>query len=29
MSSHYAQLADWSNAMTEFVMVYRNIPAEN
>ena len=28
MSSHYAQLADWSNAMTEFVMVYRNIPAE-
>jgi hypothetical protein len=28
MSSHNAQLADWSNAMTEFVMVYRNIPAE-
>jgi uncharacterized damage-inducible protein DinB len=28
MSSHYAQLADWSNAMTEYVMVYRNIPAE-
>ncbi len=28
MSSHYEQLADWSNAMTEFVMVYRNIPAE-
>lgn len=28
MSSHYAQLADWSNTMTEFVMVYRNIPAE-
>lgn len=27
MSSHYAQLADWNNAMTEFVMVYRNIPA--
>lgn len=28
MSSHYAQLADWGNAMTEFVMVYRNIPTE-
>jgi hypothetical protein len=28
MTSHYAQLADWSNAMTEYVMVYRNIPAE-
>ena len=28
MSSHYAQIADWHNAMTEFVMVYRNIPAE-
>ena len=28
MSKHYAQLADWNNAMTEFVMVYRNIPAE-
>lgn len=28
MNSHYAQLAAWSNAMTEFVMVYRNISAE-
>jgi len=28
MSSHYAQLADWANALTEFVLVYRNIPAE-
>lgn len=27
MSTHYAQLADWNNALTEFVMVYRNIPA--
>ncbi len=27
MSSHFAQLADWGNAMTEYVMVYRNIPA--
>jgi hypothetical protein len=27
MNSHYAQLADWNNAMTEFVMVYRGIPA--
>ena len=27
MSSHYADLAAWSNAMTEFVMVYRQIPA--
>ncbi len=27
MSKHYAQLAEWNNAMTEFVMVYRNIPA--
>ena len=28
MSSHYAQLADWNNAMTEFVMVYRNVSAD-
>jgi len=28
MSSHYAQLAAWNNTMTEFVMIYRNIPAE-
>lgn len=28
MSSHFAILADWSNAMTEFVMVYRQIPVE-
>lgn len=27
MTSHYAQLAGWSNDMTEFVMMYRNIPA--
>ncbi|MCA9859707.1 MAG: DinB family protein [Thermomicrobiales bacterium] len=27
MSSHGAQLAEWTNAMTEFVMVYRQIPA--
>lgn len=27
MNSHYAQLADWNNAMTEFVMYYRAIPA--
>ena len=28
MSRHYAQIASWHNAMTEFVMIYRNIPAE-
>ena len=28
MSNHYAQLAAWNNAMTEFVMIYRNIPVE-
>lgn len=28
MSSRYAQLAEWNSAMTEFVMIYRNIPAE-
>lgn len=27
MNSHYAQLAEWNNAMTEFVMYYRSIPA--
>ena len=27
MSSHFAELAEWNNAMTEFVMVYRGIPA--
>ena len=27
MNSHYAQLAAWNNAMTEFVMYYRSIPA--
>ena len=27
MTSHYAQLAEWSNDLTEFVMVYRNISA--
>ncbi len=27
MNSHFAQLADWNNAMTEFVMIYRGIPA--
>jgi uncharacterized damage-inducible protein DinB len=25
MSSHYADIAEWSNAMTEYVMVYRQI----
>lgn len=28
MTSHSTQLADWTNAMTEFVMVYRNVPAD-
>lgn len=27
MNKHFAKLAEWSNAMTEFVMVYRAIPA--
>lgn len=27
MNSHYAQLADWGNAMTEFVLVFRQVPA--
>ncbi|HET9660137.1 MAG TPA: DinB family protein [Thermomicrobiales bacterium] len=27
MNRHFDQLAEWSNAMTEFVMVYRAIPA--
>lgn len=27
MNSHFAQLAEWNNAMTEFVMVYRAVPA--
>lgn len=27
MNSHYAELAEWNNAMTEFVMYYRSIPA--
>jgi uncharacterized damage-inducible protein DinB len=27
MNKHFAQLAEWNNAMTEFVMVYRAIPA--
>ncbi len=27
MNSHYAQLAEWNNAMTEFVMYYRSILA--
>lgn len=27
MNRHFAQLAEWNNAMTEFVMVYRAIPA--
>lgn len=26
MNSHYAELAEWNNAMTEFVMYYRSIP---
>jgi hypothetical protein len=27
VNSHFAQLADWNNDMTEFVMYYRAIPA--
>ena len=27
MNSHFAELADWNNDMTEFVMYYRGIPA--
>jgi uncharacterized damage-inducible protein DinB len=27
MNRHFAQLAEWNNAMTEFVMYYRAIPA--
>jgi len=27
MNSHFAQITEWNNAMTEFVMVYRAIPA--
>lgn len=27
MNSHFAELAAWNNAMTEFVMIYRGIPA--
>lgn len=27
MNSHHAELAEWNNAMTEFVMYYRSIPA--
>lgn len=27
MNSHFAQLAEWNNDMTEFVMYYRGIPA--
>jgi uncharacterized damage-inducible protein DinB len=28
MTQRYEQFAEWNNAMTEFVMVYRAIPAE-
>ena len=27
MNKHFAKLAEWNNAMTEFVMYYRAIPA--
>lgn len=28
MNPHHAKLAEWNNDLTEFVMVYRQIPAE-